>query len=410
MRIPGELSVQGRLENMPPDMPLVNFFRGLKQPISNLLRLTLTILHELYVQKSKSRWWPYLKMLEDTVDVDLPLRWSAEERAALRGTAVMLDGEEDASAAFTNLVAPLIELSDDFWPSDMCNEAAFFRCLSWVMSRGVWGGLAFPVNGGFIPSLEAGIGGTEKGPFLLPVFDLVNHSSWSEEGSVDLRFENGAFIVRALRDLKAGEEILHSYGEHGGAELLRTYGFVEAGPRPNPNNRLLVTETEVMGACRSAIGTGASLDTGRLDLLRQRGLMKPVFVVSSSGDVPADLLTLVQVLLMDPKEFEEFKSSDLNLLGKKFHARGTLHANRVVACLMMVLASTRRRYGDEPGEASNVRLLLARKVRKGELDILKAMQSYILTYLAPGVTKGRKRKSSSSASSVKRPTDRKSVV
>ena len=33
-----------------------------------------------------------------------------------------------------------------------------------------------------------------------------------------------ALEMRAERDVAAGEEVLHSYGTHGAAELLRTYG------------------------------------------------------------------------------------------------------------------------------------------------------------------------------------------
>lgn len=45
-----------------------------------------------------------------------------------------------------------------------------------------------------------------------------------------------SMLVCSGRDIAAGEQILHSYGDLNDAQLLQTYGFVEDPARPNPQN------------------------------------------------------------------------------------------------------------------------------------------------------------------------------
>ena len=84
-----------------PDSALTAFWRG-AHGVSNVLRLTLTVMHELHVQKSASRWWPYLppgagavvwvelRSFLSTVEVKLPMSWPPEELEGLRGSALLL--------------------------------------------------------------------------------------------------------------------------------------------------------------------------------------------------------------------------------------------------------------------------------------------------------------------------------
>lgn len=68
---------------------------------------------------------------------------------------------------------------------------------------------------------------TFSGPFLLPMIDLLNHSSSTEECSTTLRRMADSFVMMAERPLAMGEEVLHSYGNHlTASQLLHTFGFV----------------------------------------------------------------------------------------------------------------------------------------------------------------------------------------
>jgi SET domain len=70
------------------------------------------------------------------------------------------------------------------------------------------------------------------GPFLLPIIDLLNHSSNVNRCSTTLQrlklsSESYNFVMFAERDIAAGEEVVHSYGSSLTAtQWLQTFGFV----------------------------------------------------------------------------------------------------------------------------------------------------------------------------------------
>ncbi|CAL1159135.1 unnamed protein product [Cladocopium goreaui] len=197
--------------------------------------------------------------------------------------------------------------------------------------------------------------------------------------------------------LAFGRGTFKSYGEHSDAELLRTYGFVEMG-RSNPNNVLVATQQELLEACRpSSIGNEAER------LARVQNLLKPVYAIPASGVLPAELLTVVQVILMSQTDYQEFHDSDLQVLGKKFHARGSVHGQKVTVCLLGLLSKLKQRVATDPTGESD-RAKLSRAVRSGELLVLQEVQCYILTHLAPVESRKRKAKAKVAAKKVSKST------
>ena len=83
-------------------------------------------------------------------------------------------------------------------------------------------------NGATSPS--SSINGNYDGPFLLPVIDLLNHDPPNKCTTLQRRTHNvddDYFIMIAERDICAGEEVVHSYGDGlTSAQLLQTFGFV----------------------------------------------------------------------------------------------------------------------------------------------------------------------------------------
>eukprot|EP00930_Biecheleria_cincta_P083935 TRINITY_DN73439_c0_g1_i1.p1 TRINITY_DN73439_c0_g1~~TRINITY_DN73439_c0_g1_i1.p1 ORF type:complete len:495 (-),score=84.38 TRINITY_DN73439_c0_g1_i1:200-1684(-) len=399
LRIPLQLSIQACLEaqkRQQAGTELAKFFEEYQQPMSNVLRLTLSLVHELHVQKEASPWWPYLDFLERTVRADLPMLWPQEARAALKGTSVSIQvpepGSEEPEQAesfeetFAKDVLPVMTAGGEtLWPTELRSPMQFLRCLSWVMSRGLKGGLAFALDATCVPALRTGVGVEADGPFMLPLFDQLNHSSSEGDRRTKLRYEDGHFVARAEQPIAAGEEIFISYGNHNSAELLRTYGFVESGCH-NPHDRLLVTRAELLKGCAEGQQKNPSdLDQVRIQLLQDRSMLQSLYQIPLNGEIPASLWSVVQVLCFDPKEFEEFKSSDLTVLGKRFHARGTQHASRVAACILLVLGETVKRFGDEPileNDAAG-RTARAAAIRKNELAILKTARTKAFLDFAP---------------------------
>ncbi|CAJ1384822.1 unnamed protein product [Effrenium voratum] len=315
LRIPGGLSIQSSPEQM-PDSAVADFFRR-SDAMSNALRLSLTLLHELHVQGTASRWWPYLSFLS-TVEVDLPMTWPQSEWEGLRGTSLLLAGDfEPPAQVFREVAEPLMAQREDLWPEEVRKPELFLRALSLVMSRGLCGALSFALQGALAPELRNP--GKAAGPFLLPLFDLVNHSSCSEELSVQLDMEEGSFVARCSKDVAAGQELLKSYGPHSAAELLRTYGFVERGS--NAHNSLLVTHEELLDTCKEFVAP-------HLERLQDMAAVRPMYSIPSSGTLPAELLTVVQVLHMSSADFSEFQTSQTLSF-----PRGTTQGRKAVVCV-----------------------------------------------------------------------------
>lgn len=70
-------------------------------------------------------------------------------------------------------------------------------------------------------------GNQYNGPFLLPIIDLLNHNP--KQACTTLQYDDtsGTFVMVAERDIRKGEDIVHSYGESlTSAQLLQTFGFV----------------------------------------------------------------------------------------------------------------------------------------------------------------------------------------
>jgi len=223
------------------------------------------------------------------------------------------------------------------------------------MSRGLQGRVSYELGShSFCPCLSAsGPQGSAVGPFHLPLFDLLNHSSHEAQRCTTLARANDgdAFEMRAKRDLSVGEEALWSYGSHGAAELLRTYGFVESSR--NPYSTVMLTREEVAAA---AVANSASLKKqpgdaktaeARIQALEKAGRLPVVFTVRSDGDgnvtkVPEALLTAVQVLVMSKEEFGEWLAAGSIALGEGFLDEESLGS--VVGCLLKISDSCLQRY------------------------------------------------------------------
>lgn len=128
---------------------------------------------------------------------------------------------------------------------------------------------------------------------------------------------------------------------------------------PNPNNVLLVTQQELLQACQGH-------DATRLPRLAP--VLHAVYAIGSGGELPVELLTVLQVLLMEPREYEDFESSQLQLLGPSFHVRS--RGQRLTVCLLSLLAQLKKR------------LPALELLREKDLRILKEARTHMssLTY------------------------------
>ncbi|GMI30547.1 hypothetical protein TeGR_g5452, partial [Tetraparma gracilis] len=241
--------------------------------VSALLALILTVQHNLFVSESPS---PYFQDLSSSDTPPLPSSWTDADLQELAGTSLLPPPMTPAmvratakEAYETDVVAAMDKLPDSFLPATTRNKKDFQTALSWVCSRALQGRLNFEMGTGNLwPYLGTDGPPTAttrhgcNGMFLLPLFDLINHSTDVKKRGTELARVDGeaegtdAWEMRATRDLAEGEEVLQSYGHHGGAELLRNYGFVEESAL----TKVWVGLEQVLAAVK---GTGAGAGGGR---------------------------------------------------------------------------------------------------------------------------------------------------
>lgn len=347
LRLPHALAVGP----MPPVAALVE-----SGECSRLLAMVLTVVHGLH---SVSQ--PYFEDLAASALPGIPGLWSVAERAHLAGTALNAAAAEDSASVFKRDVLPVMErLGLEVFPPAARTLAAFEAALSWVSSRLFRGLVSYQV-GHLLPYLKAdGPPSPEDGPYMLPLSDLVNHTSDPSQLTTLLAKVEGGFEMRALRDLKPGDEVLHSYGIHDGAELVRTYGFCDDATPALVWSAYISREELLQAVGRAPRRSTLSLAVAAAELFKQ-DWVPVVFRLRSASDdgsvrvslngegaskgelaLPAHLLSSVQVLTFGEEEFAAWVEAGCIPLGEDYFDDDSISA--VIACLTEVADFCLQRY------------------------------------------------------------------
>ncbi|GLI70535.1 hypothetical protein VaNZ11_015450 [Volvox africanus] len=364
----------------------VQYLREAHPGLSPFLATTLVLMSEM-TRGSASTWASYVAILPPSCP-DCLINWSDEEKQELAGTSLEQFGPDPASDVYRRHVAPILAARKDLWPGLAAAEAAeaadrgvdpgltaFLRAAGLLQSRAFHLEAENWVSGAKeISRLEDG--GTQV--FLLPGIDMINHSHNPARRNAHLERLNLAqaataklldgaasaeapslpagveavFVMRADKPIKAGEEVLHTYGNLSDAQLLQTYGFLDSeddlwsetaaagvssvlspsakkrtkaggggdssGGYRNPYNAALVpwiTVEEVCMGLLSSMNQAPSSSTRRAkqEFLATAGVLQAAapestqFVLLAQEPLPDEFMTAVQVLLMTADEFQELQ-------------------------------------------------------------------------------------------------------
>mmetsp|Transcript_7950 Transcript_7950/g.26640 ORF Transcript_7950/g.26640 Transcript_7950/m.26640 type:complete len:427 (-) Transcript_7950:395-1675(-) len=175
----------------------------------SVYHLAIELMHRVLVSPDS----PWLKSLPSS----LPscLYWPPEEKAFLRGCgkiAQILDQQEKGmKEAEEKLLRPVQEKQKE---GGHFSQTLFRWAVSMVLSR----------------SFEVEMY-DKKTLVMIPMVDFLNHkpisssSSSSTSSSVQFDHQSMSFIVTAMEDYQAGEEVSICYGDKSNGELLACYGF-----------------------------------------------------------------------------------------------------------------------------------------------------------------------------------------
>ncbi len=216
------------------------------------------------MQSTTKKWGPYLDSLPAHEEYETLLHWTDEQvQNYLAGTTigemVQADRKEQlmkkryqlAVRPFLrklNLLAqPTVNVSssgnDEVTQKEM---DIFLQACMCVSTRG------FHLSGPDIEDKTKESSSSYRGPFLLPVIDLLNHDPSRKSTTLQRDDSTGMFCMVAERDIAAGEEIFHSYGDTlTAAQLLQTFGFVHSQAKiKNAFTPVVFNKfTHLLGAC-----------------------------------------------------------------------------------------------------------------------------------------------------------------
>ncbi|PRP86895.1 N-lysine methyltransferase SETD6-like [Planoprotostelium fungivorum] len=263
-----------------------------KPPLSNFSSMSVYLMHEFATESSALS--PYIEILPQEYSNSLYL--SDDQKEGLKGTTLGSMIEQDFfERQFTKSILPIVE-SYKNWPTNGDENLIerFRRAAGTVMSRGFHDGEG-------------------RGPFILPVVDMFNHSCVFP--NISLKEDNGVFIVVAREFIgRDTEKVFNSYGELSNTQLMHTYGFVE---EDNPHDSVdipidcMVEQYRESGEESEDKSCSAS---AKIEVLRDAKLISERgFQISKEDMLPSSLITTAQVLLMDDEAFEEYRKDPIEL-------------------------------------------------------------------------------------------------
>lgn len=218
------------------------------------------MLHE-YSIRSSSRWKPYFDILPSSTDFDTPIFWSKDELAELQASALRHKiGKAEADAQFREHILPLVRQHSDVFVAstgqDQATEDDVLLALCHRMGSTIMA-YAFDLESSGGPAGDADSEGYASGEEdealpkgMVPLADMLNADA--DRNNAKLYYGDDAVEMKAIKDIKAGEEIFNDYGPLPRSDLLRRYGYVS--DRYAQYDVVEVTREMVVEAAKTAQG------------------------------------------------------------------------------------------------------------------------------------------------------------
>ncbi|EON66015.1 hypothetical protein W97_05258 [Coniosporium apollinis CBS 100218] len=285
------------------------------------LALILAMLHE-HLLGTSSRWAPYLAILP--TDFDTLMFWSDDELAELQASAVRHKiGKEAADAAFREHILPAVRQHKDvfFGPTTGAPELPDAEILALAHRMGsTIMAYAFdmePEGGDTGKELdEEGYASEEDDEALpkgmVPLADMLNADA--DRNNAKLYYGTDVVEMKAIKAIKAGEEIFNDYGPLPRSDLLRRYGYVSE--RYAQWDVVEVPRGMVVDVARMANKLDDAAIEERLSYLDDHDILEEGYDIINWTTPDAregfsdELVALVATLLLDDTEFARLKKKE----------------------------------------------------------------------------------------------------
>ncbi|KAL6946525.1 hypothetical protein ACO0RG_000678 [Hanseniaspora osmophila] len=284
--------------------------------------LILCIFYELKMKKESSFWYAYFNVLPDmqsSKPFDNLLYWNDEELQKLQPSLVLSRvGVEQSREMFENCVAYAKDFGFEFtfdW-KEFLYVASLIMSYSFDTERADYNGDSEDEDLEILDESQT-VDVYKDGYYksMVPLADMLNADT--HLCNANLTYSETHLVMVATRDIKAGEQIFNTYGDHPNSELLRRYGYVEwAGSKYDFGEitmaNIFVVLAEVFGKKIDDVAALLEAISDDIDLLENVLEGEPIVIESydcyNEGDISLEGVCLIQVLCL-MLEFELTTSS-----------------------------------------------------------------------------------------------------
>jgi SET domain-containing protein 6 len=363
------------------------------------LSLILVMLYE-YTNGDASNWSPYFAILP--TEFNTLMFWSDDELAQLQASAVVTKiGKEGAEEAFMEQLLPVIkEFAEIFFAGD---ERAKQRAEEMRDERNItlmhnMGSLIMAYAFDVEPASprkdvdEEGFAEEEEDEALpkgmIPLADMLNADA--DRNNARLFYENKYMDMKALKPIRAGEEIFNDYGPLPRSDLLRRYGYIT-------DNYAQYDVVEISMDLVSDLTTSADVFSAeRFEYLEQQDILDTGFDITASSpftiqeSLSPELVILVETFLLPSEEFERLKSKGRLPKPEKMTSKGADLLHRIVQARIAQYNTSLKEDAQSvngapstgEGTLSERRYAMAKAVRIGEKQLLDQAENALAEHLA----------------------------
>ena len=164
--------------------------------------LLLYLLHQRFMIGPESKYWPYLLLLPNYDEMDLPLFWTKEETEKRLGPSGIKESVNNYSQRYRTSFDQIlsIDLINSFFPKDVLTLEKYLWGVAILDSRSIW---------------------WENQRHLVPLLDLINcQNSPDKDPSTSYRIHSTQLsddrryaVTNASYALEPGDELFENYGQ-----------------------------------------------------------------------------------------------------------------------------------------------------------------------------------------------------
>jgi SET domain-containing protein 6 len=363
------------------------------------LSLILVMLYE-NLNGDASNWSKYFSVLP--TEFNTLMFWSEDELAELQASAVVNKiGKEGANEVFMEQLLPVIkEFADIFFAGD---ERAKQRAEEMRDERNVtlmhnMGSLIMAYAFDVEPATprkdvdEEGFAEEEEDEALpkgmIPLADMLNADA--DRNNARLFYEDKHLDMKALKPIKAGEEIFNDYGPLPRSDLLRRYGYIT-------DNYAQYDVVEIPMDLVTDLATAAGVHSEkRLEYMEEQEIIDTGYDIVASTpftlqeSLSPELVILVETLLLPTEEYERMKSKGKLPKPEKVSSKGAEFLHKLVQSRSAQYATTLEEDVQSASQipplgdatAKERRYAMAKAVRVGEKQLLKQAEEALAELMA----------------------------